>query len=116
MTLPHLELGVSRRVLGAGVTGTLLLAVGGVGVGALPRHKDAVAALLGLQSLHRTSAGRTVALVLVVAGVLLLSAAWWRVGQLLPLLTPRSVLLIAGLWSLPLLLAPPMFSRDVYAY
>ena len=116
MTLPHLEFGISRRVLGAGVTGTLLLAVGGVGVGALPRHKDAMAALLGLQSLHRTFAGRTIALGLVVAGVLLLSAAWWSVGQQLPLLTPRNVLLIAGLWSLPLLLAPPMFSRDVYAY
>ena len=116
MTRPGWQTGVSPRVVGAGVLGTLLLAVGGVGVGAVPRYKDAVAALLGLQSLHRSFAGRTIALVLVVAGVLLLSAAWWRVGQQLDRLTARNVLLVAGLWSLPLLLAPPLFSRDVYAY
>ena len=116
MTRPSLHTGVSRRVLGAGVLGTLLLAVGGVGVGAVPRYKDAVASLLGLQSLHRSFAGRTIALVLVVTGILLVAAAWWRVGQLLHVLTPRNVLVIAGLWSLPLLFAPPMFSRDVYAY
>ena len=116
MTRPSLQTGVSWRVLLSGVLGTLLLALGGVGVGAVPRYKDAMAALLGLQSLHRSPTGRDIALVLVLVGIGLVAAAWWRVGRLLPGLSSRNILLIAGLWSLPLLLAPPMFSRDVYAY
>ena len=45
---------------------------------------------------------------MVVAGVMLLGVAWWRLRT--------RALHAALLWSAPLLLAPPMFSRDVYAY
>jgi alpha-1,6-mannosyltransferase len=80
------------RLLALGTLGSVLVAVGGWGSGALPPGVDPVGPGTPL----------------VVAGVLLLSYAWWRLrdGGV------RAVLL----WAAPLLLAPPMFSRDVYAY
>jgi alpha-1,6-mannosyltransferase len=81
-----------RRLLAAGTFGSALVAAGGWGSGALPPGESSWAG------------GRA----LVVVGVLLLSAAWWRLRT--------RALHAALLWSAPLLLAPPMFSRDVYAY
>lgn len=82
----------SRRLLAVGTVGSALVALGGWGSGALPPGWDGV--------------GPGTPLVLV--GVLLLGAAWWRLRSI----SPGGVLL----WAAPLLLAPPMFSRDVYAY
>lgn len=82
----------SRRLLGVGVLGSALVALGGWGSGALPPGE----------------AGFGPGTPLVLVGVLLMSVAWWRVRDA----GPRAVLL----WGAPLLLAPPMFSRDVYAY
>jgi alpha-1,6-mannosyltransferase len=81
-----------RLLLAAGTAGSALVALGGWGSGALPPDEP----------------GFGPGTPLVVLGVLLLGAAWWRLrdGGL------RAVLL----WGAPLLLAPPMFSRDVYAY
>lgn len=45
-------------------------------------------------------------------GVPLLVVAWWRLRAA----SVRAVLTAAGLWSLPLLVAPSLFSRDAYAY
>lgn len=80
------------RLLAAGTLGSALVAAGGWGSGALPPGRS----------------GFAVGTPLVVAGVLLLGAAWWRL---------RSRCVAASLlWGAPLLLAPPMFSRDAYAY
>ncbi|AGZ42212.1 hypothetical protein AFR_19700 [Actinoplanes friuliensis DSM 7358] len=49
-------------------------------------------------------------LVHVYAGLALLLLAWWWPGEL-----PRPWLTFA-LWAGPLLIAPPLFSRDVYSY
>jgi hypothetical protein len=53
-------------------------------------------------------------------GLVALAVTWWQLGATLrhrrrpvPL---RWVLLTGALWAMPLLLAPPMGSRDVYAY
>jgi alpha-1,6-mannosyltransferase len=82
----------ARRLLAAGTVGSALVAIGGWGSGALPPGSSYWA--LGTP--------------LVVVGVLLLGVAWWRL---------RSRCVAASLlWGAPLLLAPPMFSRDVYAY
>ena len=78
-----------------GLLGSLLLAVGGFGVGAPPDRVDI-----------------PLALPMCVAGVLLLLLAWWRLRSA----SVRSLLTATGLWSLPLLAAAPLFSRDVYAY
>jgi hypothetical protein len=111
-----LHTGVPRRLLVGGLLGTTLLAGGGIGAGAVPQYKDAVAGFLHLEWVHSNDTARTVCTVLVLVGLLLLTSVWWQLRHLLDSLTPRAVLVIAGLWSLPLLFAEPLFSRDVYAY
>jgi len=107
---------VPRRLLAVGFVGSALMAFGGVGAGAVPRYKDAVAELLHLTWLRGSSATRTLSTVLAFLGVLLLAAAWWQLRHLLDRLTTRTVLLVTGVWAVPLALGPPLFSRDVFAY
>lgn len=61
-----------------------------------------------------TPAGRGVSLVLVYAGMAALCAAWWGLGRSLP--SMRALIVTGALWALPLALAPPLFSRDVFSY
>ena len=82
-------------ILAAGLLGSALLAVGGLGVGAPPARLDV-----------------PLALPMCVVGVLLLIGAWWALRSA----SSRVVLSATALWSLPLLVGPPLFSRDVYAY
>ncbi|MEU9227857.1 polyprenol phosphomannose-dependent alpha 1,6 mannosyltransferase MptB [Streptomyces massasporeus] len=98
-----------RRCQVLGLAGTACLALGGGTAGALP-----VADLL-----HPASARAALGLVGVYFGVVLLIAAWLLLGRLVrgprpP--EPRSLLLVLATWAAPLLLAPPLFSRDVYSY
>ncbi|MFD5911104.1 polyprenol phosphomannose-dependent alpha 1,6 mannosyltransferase MptB [Streptomyces massasporeus] len=98
-----------RRCQVLGLAGTACLALGGETAGALP-----VADLL-----HPASARAALGLVGVYFGVVLLIAAWLLLGRLIrgprpP--GPRSLLLVLATWAAPLLLAPPLFSRDVYSY
>ncbi|MFE5755094.1 polyprenol phosphomannose-dependent alpha 1,6 mannosyltransferase MptB [Streptomyces massasporeus] len=98
-----------RRCQVLGLAGTTCLALGGETAGALP-----VADLL-----HPASARAALGLVGVYFGVVLLIAAWLLLGRLIrgprpP--GPRSLLLVLAVWAAPLLLAPPLFSRDVYSY
>ena len=82
----------TSRLLAVGTLGSALVALGGWGSGALPP---------GWESFGPGTP-------LVVVGVLLLGAAWWRLRD--------GGLRAAVLWAAPLLLAPPLMSRDVYAY
>lgn len=107
-------LALPRRLVVAGALGSLLLAVGGLGAGALPRPSPG--AWLGVGALAGPGPLHTVSLLLVVAGGLVLVGAWWRLRPVLDGVRSRAVARVAALWSLPLLLGPPMFSRDVYAY
>ncbi len=118
MNLPSLlDTGVPRRILVRGFLGTLLLAVGGIGAGAVPNiGRDAIAETLHLQWLQGGGTTRTVCAALALFGVALLTLSWWQLRFQLPVLAPRALVLVAALWSLPLLLAPPLFSRDIYAY
>jgi hypothetical protein len=102
------------RLLGG--VGAALLAVAGCGAGALPaqdmlwwtalRHLDRSALLLGY------------------AGLTLLTVAWWWAGRDLRRSGPdhsvrpgvRSAAITLACWAGPLLLAPPLFSRDAYSY
>ncbi|MFF3405343.1 polyprenol phosphomannose-dependent alpha 1,6 mannosyltransferase MptB [Streptomyces sp. NPDC002742] len=98
-----------RRCQALGLAGTAFLALGGETAGALPARD-----LLAPES------GRAVlGLVGVYFGVVLLIAAWALLGTVVrgpepP--SPRSLLLVLATWAAPLLLAPPLFSRDVYSY
>lgn len=51
-------------------------------------------------------------------GMVALTLSWLGLGRLArsDLLQPRALWAVAGLWSLPLFLAAPVFSRDVYSY
>jgi len=98
-----------RLLLAAGTAGSALLALGAAGVGALPPGNP-VGRALGLDALRTSLSG--LALGLCVAGLLVLAAAWWGARSL----GPRELLAAAGLWALPLLLAPPLLSRDLYVY
>jgi hypothetical protein len=97
--------GDARAAVATGALGSALVAVGGFGVGAVP-------ASLADSWLHDSSGGRVASLCLCIVGVLLLLAAWWRLRGA----PSRTVLLAASVWVLPLLVTPPLFSRDVYAY
>jgi hypothetical protein len=51
-----------------------------------------------------------------VIGLAILSGSWWRLGSRLPGVSSRWLITTGALWALPLLLAPPLASRDVYSY
>ena len=106
--------GLPRGLLLTGLAGSVLVAVGGAGAGALPRPSPGSWA--GVGALAQTPTTRSVSAAVVAAGVLLLCAAWWRTRPLLDDLATGAVARAAALWSLPLLIGPPLFSRDVYAY
>ncbi|RKN51329.1 polyprenol phosphomannose-dependent alpha 1,6 mannosyltransferase MptB [Micromonospora endolithica] len=89
----------------AGVAGAVLLAVAGHLGGALP----------GATATRVWTSGDGVATVLLwLAGTTLLTGAWWALRRGAP--STRWAYLTAGLWTLPLLAAPPLGSRDVYSY
>lgn len=111
-----LATGVPRRLLLGGFVASSLLAVAGIGAGAVPRGKDAVATALHLTWLYDNGPFQTICTAVTGLALLLLVWSWWQLRHLLDVLSPRAVLVVAGLWSLPLLFAPPLFSRDVYAY
>lgn len=98
-----------RRCQMLGLAGTAFLALGGESAGALPVRELVAPA----------SARAALGLVGVYFGVVLLIAAWALLGRVVrgpepP--RPRALLLVLVIWASPLLLAPPLFSRDVYSY
>ena len=87
-----------------GFAGSALIAVGGLGAGALP---------IGTSMFGGDHA--RLGLVCVYSGLALLLLAWWWYGRLVKRMPDKTGVTLA-LWVAPLLLAPPMFSRDVYSY
>ncbi|MHB9864274.1 polyprenol phosphomannose-dependent alpha 1,6 mannosyltransferase MptB [Streptomyces sp. YIM S03343] len=97
-----------RRCHALGFAGTAVLALGGETAG-LP-----VRELVGTEE-----ARAALGLVCVYFGVVLLIAAWALLGRVVRGPRPpstRALLLVLVVWAAPLLLAPPLFSRDVYSY
>ncbi|MGE5830740.1 MAG: polyprenol phosphomannose-dependent alpha 1,6 mannosyltransferase MptB [Micromonosporaceae bacterium] len=95
-----------------GLAGSLALTVGAYRVGARPggADRDGLPGLADLPALAGCG-----------LGLVLLTAAWWQIGRRTarpngPPLTGRWMLVTAALWALPALLAPPLASRDIYAY
>lgn len=72
-----------------------------------------------LGSVPSGSTPSAASLLLVYGGIVLLAAAWIRLLQLLrahPGQPVRSVVKTLGIWSVPVLVAPPLFSADLYSY
>ncbi len=105
-----------------GLVGTTLVALGALGIGWLPLTSEMLEHPL-VNALRSTLAGSLTARAFVIIGLAVLLQAWLLLGSELltrqrtgdvPAVGP--VVGVLSLWSAPLLLAPPMFSRDVYSY
>jgi hypothetical protein len=106
---------VIGRLRWLGLLGAALLATGGYLAGALPGGAPASQA----EALWGTGPEFRVGLAAYLAGLVLLGWAWWRLRDAWRRGEPpdlRWMLVTGGLWALPLLVAPPLGSRDLYAY
>ncbi|MFF3288868.1 polyprenol phosphomannose-dependent alpha 1,6 mannosyltransferase MptB [Streptomyces sp. NPDC003023] len=92
-----------------GLLGSTALAAGGVSAGALPVR----------EVLAPESGRAALGLVGAYFGLVVLVAAWALMGRAVRGPRPpgrRELLTTLALWTAPLLVAPPLFSRDVYSY
>jgi hypothetical protein len=98
-----------------GLAGSALIVLGGLFAG-VPPMRDPILRASFFQQLRTLT---TPAVMCVFVGVSLLLLAWWRLGRMIrerdaPDL--RELLKTMLWWSGPLLVAMPIFSRDVYSY
>jgi alpha-1,6-mannosyltransferase len=114
----HTGHGVSGRTAGLrlGLAGSVLAAVGAFGAGATLVH-DPVLSGTPLDG-WRHGSGRAVATIVLYLGVMMMTAAWVRLGLAARAghADTRRVRRAIGIWAVPLLLAPPLFSTDLYTY
>ncbi|MDT5186257.1 MAG: alpha,6-mannosyltransferase [Mycobacterium sp.] len=110
------ELIALRRTRLFGATGTVLMAIGALGAGARPVVQDPT---FGVRLLNLPSRIQTVSLTMTTTGAVMMALAWLMLGRFAlgqRRMTRSQLDRLLLLWALPLLLAPPMFSRDVYSY
>jgi alpha-1,6-mannosyltransferase len=110
------EVAALRRTRVFGATGTVLMAIGALGAGARPVVQDPT---FGVRLLNLPSRIQTVSLTMTTTGAVMMALAWLMLGRfalgsrrMSRSQMDRTLLL----WALPLLIAPPMYSRDVYSY
>ena len=99
-----------------GATGTVLMAIGSLGAGARPVVQDPT---FGVRLLNLPSRMQTVSLTMTTTGAVMMALAWLMLGRfaLGERRMSRSQLdRTLLLWMLPLLIAPPIYSKDVYLY
>lgn len=99
-----------------GLLGSLAVLVGGLGAGSV-RIRDPLLEA-GHLSWLRYGHGHDLSVALVYLGVGLLLLAWVRLGRLVlaERVDAAGLRLTVAAWVVPLLAAPPMFSRDAYSY
>ncbi|GAA3077607.1 polyprenol phosphomannose-dependent alpha 1,6 mannosyltransferase MptB [Pseudonocardia yunnanensis] len=105
-----------RRPLLLGLAGSVMMVIGGYGAGGvLVRDPLLTNSPLGF---WRYGHGRELATVLVYIGVALMLWAWVQLGRdvLARRVGGRAVLTIAMAWTVPVLFAPPLFTRDIFSY
>jgi alpha-1,6-mannosyltransferase len=108
---------VTRHVL-LGLLGSVVLAIGALGVGYLP-PLSRVGFLAVTEPLRDTTVGLAIAKAAVIVGVVLLLRAWYLLGEDVrtgAVTTTRLLTRTFWLWVVPLVLVPPLFSQDVYSY
>ena len=102
------------RVFGA--TGTVLMGIGALGAGARPVVQDPT---FGVRLLNLPSRIQTVSLTMTTTGAVMMTLAWLMLGRFAlgkRRMSRGDLDRTLLLWVLPLLIAPPMFSKDVYSY
>lgn len=105
-----------RRTRVFGATGTVLMAIGALGAGARPVVQDPT---FGVRLLNLPSRIQTVSLTMTTTGAVMMALAWLMLGQFAlgdRRMTRSQLDQTLLLWALPLLVAPPMYSKDVYSY
>lgn len=113
------------RYAAPGFVGSLILALGALGVGWLPLDAGIFAAS-PFDGLRGTTAGVLLSRAFVFVGVALLLQSWLILGHDLMAdpddphslrgTSPSTLVIVLIAWVAPLVLAPPLFSRDVYSY
>lgn len=110
------ELTALQRTRLFGASGTVLMAIGALGAGARPVVQDPT---FGVRLLNLPSRIQTVSLTMTTSGAVMMALAWLMLGRF----ALGSRRMSRGdldrtllLWTLPLLIAPPMYSKDVYSY
>lgn len=91
-----------------GAAGSAAIALGGWAVGTLPAHDP-----WGLWVDHGPAV-RAAGYALAYGGLTVLVVAWWLYGRAGA--SVRDTLVTLGWWTAPLVLAPPLYSADVYSY
>ncbi|MGB8405953.1 MAG: polyprenol phosphomannose-dependent alpha 1,6 mannosyltransferase MptB [Mycobacterium sp.] len=107
---------VLRRTRVFGATGTVLMAIGALGAGARPVVQDPT---FGVRLLNLPSRIQTVSLTMTTTGAVMMALAWLMLGRFAlgnRRMTRSQLDQTLLLWALPLLIAPPMYSKDVYSY
>jgi alpha-1,6-mannosyltransferase len=110
------ELRAMRHTRIFGATGTVLMGIGALGAGARPVVQDPT---FGVRVLNLPSRIQTVSLTMTTTGAVMMALAWLMLARfaLGPRRMSRSQLdRTLMLWITPLLIAPPMYSKDVYSY
>jgi alpha-1,6-mannosyltransferase len=114
--LNDIELTALQRTRLFGATGTVLMAVGALGAGARPVVQDPT---FGVRLLNLPSRVQTVSLTMTTTGAVMMALAWLMLGRFAlgrRRMSRGDLDRTLLLWTLPLLLAPPMYSKDVYSY
>ncbi len=99
-----------------GATGTVLMAIGALGDGARPVVQDPT---FGVRLLNLPSRIQTVSLTMTTTGAVMMALAWLMLGRFASgrrRMSRGELDRTLMLWMLPLLIAPPMYSKDVYSY
>jgi len=114
--LNPIEVRFLRRTRIFGATGTVLMAIGALGAGARPVVQDPT---FGVRLLNLPSRIQTVSLTMTTTGAVMMALAWLMLGRFAigdRRMTRSQLDQTLLLWALPLLVAPPMYSKDVYSY
>jgi alpha-1,6-mannosyltransferase len=110
------EFRAMRRTRLFGATGTVLMAIGALGAGARPVVQDPT---FGVRLLNLPSRIQTVSLTMTTTGAVMMALAWLMLGRFAlgsRRMTRSQLDHTLLLWVVPLLIAPPMYSKDVYSY
>ncbi|WP_432421452.1 polyprenol phosphomannose-dependent alpha 1,6 mannosyltransferase MptB [Nocardia carnea] len=120
--LDRRELRQLDRIRLMGATGTVLMAISALGIGAQPVHQNPTS---GMRVLGIFARAHTGSLAMCMVGTVTVVLAWLLLGRFaigslggspLRRITRRQLDRTLLVWIIPLCVAPPMFSNDVYSY